>query len=311
MSIDSVYTDGVIAVKENALLKDKILKLCEGNAEEAFRVLTESGFGKSAEVSFPHEYEKLIAADERDLDGFIKEYSPSAAVTAYLLSSRDFHNLKAFLKAEMLGQSVDGMLAPDGLYSSEILKNCVKQGNFSSLEKRLKEVGEKVYDSFKEENATPLTGAEIGSLFAKAEFDYLFARCKRNRLLKKLLVKRADMLNVLSAFRTNDREYAANNYVSGGKLKPAQLEKLFFAESDRVISAFGNSEYLQFVKLCLQARENKLPCAEAERIYDGLEADFLAEHKYELEREQPFLYYVFRRRAENANVRILFVCLAA
>ena len=28
-------------------------------------------------------------------------------------------------------------------------------------------------------------------------------------------------------------------------------------------------------------------------------------------RNQPFLYYVFRRRAENADVRILFVCLLA
>ena len=35
----------MIAVREKGLLKDKILRLCELSVEEAFRSLTESGFG--------------------------------------------------------------------------------------------------------------------------------------------------------------------------------------------------------------------------------------------------------------------------
>ena len=50
---------------------------------------------------------------------------------------------------------------------------------------------------------------------------------------------------------------------------------------------------------------------EAERGLDSLETRLLAEHRYELKKTQPFLYYVFRRRAENANLRIVFVCLLA
>jgi vacuolar-type H+-ATPase subunit C/Vma6 len=30
-----------------------------------------------------------------------------------------------------------------------------------------------------------------------------------------------------------------------------------------------------------------------------------------MEGNHPFLYYVFRKRAENADVRIIFVCLGA
>ena len=41
---DATYTNGVIAVKEKYLLKDKIFKMCEGGAEEALRALTDSGF---------------------------------------------------------------------------------------------------------------------------------------------------------------------------------------------------------------------------------------------------------------------------
>ena len=54
-----------------------------------------------------------------------------------------------------------------------------------------------------------------------------------------------------------------------------------------------------------------MPLTAAERIAESYEAELLAARRYDLKRSQPFLYYVFRRRAENANVRILFVCLLA
>ena len=54
-----------------------------------------------------------------------------------------------------------------------------------------------------------------------------------------------------------------------------------------------------------------IPLTEAEREAASFETEFFAAGKYDLERNQPFLYYVFRRRAENANVRIVFVCLQA
>ena len=98
MAKDTLYTNGVIAAREKYLLKDKILKLCDLDAEEALRAVCESGFGKNAEVASVYEYEKLVAADEAAIDGFIREYSPSRAEAEYLLTGRDFHNAKAAVK---------------------------------------------------------------------------------------------------------------------------------------------------------------------------------------------------------------------
>ena len=41
------------------------------------------------------------------------------------------------------------------------------------------------------------------------------------------------------------------------------------------------------------------------------EAEYFAARRFELKKSEPFLYYAFRRRIENENVRILFVCLLA
>jgi hypothetical protein len=51
MALNVIYTNGVIAAKDKYLLKDKILRFCELSAEEAFRMLLESGFGGGADTT--------------------------------------------------------------------------------------------------------------------------------------------------------------------------------------------------------------------------------------------------------------------
>ena len=310
MSKDAVYTGGVIAVKENVLLKDKIFKLCETDAEEALRVITESGFGKGAEVDSAYGFETLIAAEERDLDEFVREYAPNTAVSAYIFAPRDFHNMKSLIKARNLGESAESMLAPEGAYTVKLLSECIEKADFSPLDKELASAAETVCGAGNDEgNTVVLSGSETGMIFEKAFFRYLARVCKRSGFLKKLIAKKADMLNILTALRSGSPEFAAKNFVDGGKLSRKRLEKLFGDDRERAARSFADTPYHAFVKVCFSAIEKGLPFTEAERLYESIETIELSKKKYELKNSEPFLYYVFRRHAEIANVRILFVCL--
>ncbi len=302
------YINGVIAAKEVNLLGDKISKLCDMTAEDAFRAVSESRFGTGAEAVSVYEYEKLLFADERDLDTFIREYAPTNAEKAYLLSPRDFHNAKAVFKARYVECDLEKMLAPEGLLSVEEIMRYIEEGNFKPLGKELSFACEKAATLFSEKNAV-VSGADVGAIFEKALFTRLKSACARNLTLKMLTAKKADMTDILTALRSKPPEYAANNYVLCGKLKPAQLEKLFVEDSEKAAHALDGTGYEKFLEICLEDKKNGLPLTRAELIRDNLEIDFLAERKYELKRTQPFLYYVLRRRAENANLKILFVCL--
>lgn len=306
MAKNLLYTNGVIAAREKYLLKDKILKLCEGGAEETFRTLTESGFGKGAEVGSVYDFEKLVTADEQSIDEFIREYAPSQAEQAYLLSERDFHNAKAILKAYCLHLEIEKLLAPEGLIPVRTITDCIKESNYAPLGAALSEAVEKAAKLFESEG--DVSGAEIGIIFEKARFKHLVKTCSRNGVLKKLITVRADMTNILTALRSTESEYAQKSYVEGGKLTVKQLDKLF---SDNPAKALEGTPYSEFLKKCLKDKAAGLPLTDAERVFESYETEFFAQRKYELEKAQPFLYYVFRRRAENANVRILFVCLLA
>lgn len=310
---DSVYTDGVIAVKENGLLKDKIIKLCDASAEEAFCTLIESGFGKGAEASSVYEFEKLVEADEREIDEFIREYAPTDAEREYFLSPRDFHNAKAIVKAEYLGTSADKMLAPEGLVPVSDISYAVKEGKYTELCDELGEAIEKAKKLFSDGDETKkdISGGDIGIIFDNALNARLTRVCGKNGLLKKLVAAKADMTNILTALRSQTPEYAATYYVCGGKLTVEQLSALFNEDMDKAAGAFAQTPYKDFVKTCLEQKAAQVPLTEAERLSDSFETDYLGARKYELKKSMPFLYYVLRRRAENADVRILLVCLLA
>ena len=308
MGKDLAYTNGVIAVREKYLLKDKILKLCETGAEDALRSLLESGFGKGVEITSVYDYEKLVAADEKSIDEFIGEYSPSKAETEYLLSPRDFHNAKALVKALYLNLDAEKLLAPDGLVPAAKMLEYIRENDLQPLNKELQEAIKAAVKLFEEDGAS---GAEIGVIFEKAQFAHLSSVCSKNLLLKKLISTKADMTNILTALRSDSEDYAKKCFVSGGKLNENQLLKLFEEDKAKAVLAFKNTPYYDFVKSCIDAKSAGLPLTQAEKVAESYEAEYFNAKKYELKRSQPFLYYVFRRRAENANVRILFVCLLA
>ena len=300
--LDPIFTNGVIAVKERSLLGDKILRFTEMTAEEVLRALHESGFGSGAEST---EGEAMCEAEERSLDAFIREYAPSNTELGFLLSPRDFHNAKALTKAAKLNTDAEKLLAPEGLVTVADISAAITKKDYSALGGELSEA---VRETVENEN---LTGAEIGAIFDVALYKHLYALCKKRKVLKKLLAGRVDRLNILTAMRAVDREFAEKLFVGGGTLGKKEFDLIFSEDKDISENALDKTAYKQFYALCLAAKERGLPFTEAERDVESFEVEHFAERKYELEGREPFLYYVFRRRAEIQNVRIILVCLNA
>ena len=308
--LDITYTNGVIAAREKYLLKDKISRFCELSAEEAFRALLESGFGGGAETAFSvYDYEKLILREEEKLEAFIREYAPSETERAYLLSPKDFHNAKALVKAKYLNVDAGQMLTGDGLIPVAELTSYIDANDYTELTKKNAYLADACKSAMESLQETP-SGAKVGEIFEKALYSYLFAVSKRKAVLKKLLQAKIDMTNILTAFRSVNEQTAKDKYLPFGTLKDTELARLF-DDGARAEKAFSKTPYAEFVKLCLRAKEQGLPMSQAEKLRDGYDVAFFAERKYDLQKTEPFLYYVYRRKTEQANVRIVFVCLLA
>ncbi len=311
MALDVTYTSGVIAVREKSLLKDKILRMAELNAEESFRMLLESGYGGGELVASVYDYEKLVVKEESLTDDFIREYSPTPTERAYFLAPRDFHNAKALLKADYLGESAEKFLAPEGEIPVKTLETAVKERDFSKLAERnpvLKRAMDRAVELFSEGEPS---GAEIGEVFEKAAAEYLFDVVKKNKTLRKLYAQKIDMSNILTTFRAGAYEIAESKYLPRGALSNATLKKLLSENREIAEAALKGTPYKAFADLCFQAKDKGLPLTSAEKLLESIETEYFHEKRFELKNKDPFLYYVLRRKTENANVRIVFVCKLA
>ena len=308
---DTTYTNGVISAKEKYLLKDKIARFCELSAEEAFRLLIESGYGGGASTaSSVYEYENLILAEEDSLDTFIREYAPSEVEKVYFLSPRDFHNAKALMKAAYLKSDAEKMLAPKGLIEIDLISSCVESGDFAPIKALNSYMGTACEEAktLLEENPS---GAKLGEIFEKAMYAYLYSVCKRKHILARILTAKADMTNILTALRCGEKTLAEEKYLPVGSLSVSQLANLFLEDSEKAVKSFAKTPYAEFVRVCFEAVTQNRPMTQAERMLAEYEAKTFEIRKFELTKNEPFLYYVHRRRMENANVRIVFVCLLA
>ncbi len=307
MAMDPTFTNGIIAVKEKYFLRDKLTRMCEMSAEDAFRLLIESGFGAGAGADSYHEYEALLEADEKDTDKFIRDFAPSAAEAEYLLAPRDFHNAKAIVKADIMGVPVDRMLAPEGNVPVEQIQQAYTSEDMDELpeemQKAFKEAREYLADGNRE-------GAEIGIIFDKALYRHLAAKCRRPATLKKFVAEKADMQNILTCMRSAGMDYARKYLLAGGTLKERKLAKLFESE-DEGMKAMSGTGLESFARLCYDAKAEKKPLSDAEKVLESYETDALAKNRFDLKAGEPFLYYIFRRRAENENVRIVMASLIA
>ncbi len=308
--VDVGYTNGVIAVREKYLLKDKLARLCELNAEDSFRALLDSNFGGGAETTTNvYEFEKLIEVEEERVDEFINTYAPSFTEKAYLLVERDFHNAKAFVKSRYLNVDASRMLCSDGLIKKEELRSIIEKGSVAELRQKNSFLASAIEECLALEEK--VSGIKIGEIFERATYGYLFELIKHKPMLKKLLTAKADMTNILIAFRCEREEQVKEKWLPFGSLKIAQLTLLLSGDWEKIKGEFTQTPYLEFVKQCVSAKEKGLPQTDAENIRDSYDTAFFEKRKYELQKAEPFLYYVYRRRAENNNVRILYVCLLA
>ena len=111
------------------------------------------------------------------------------------------------------------------------------------------------------------------------------------------------MTNLLTAYRSQDEQGFLSAFIDGGRLK---ADEVFAARGEGWKEGKAYRLYPTFLQLCRTAQERGLPLTMPEKYRDEYDVEKLSENRFELKANEPFLYYVLRRKAENANVRIIF-----
>lgn len=202
------YALGRISVLSTQLLTAaQLRRIAEASTtKEAMKLLLETGYGENVAT------EQEIALGEIDFiirDQLqltrkrIRELTPDAELTGLFLLPVDTHNLKALLKARLLGTSADNILREGGNFDLSLLKDMVQTKYYEDLPPvYCKTLDQIEADLAREADPFRLSALLDGAMFRQAK--EVLDRKKENGFIRNYFSLWADYQNTISLIRAQN-----------------------------------------------------------------------------------------------------------
>lgn len=303
--VDSFFSNARAVSQENYLLgKDRLNRMidCE-TAEEAYKILLESGFGNGT-VGSCADFENLISAEMQKFRSFLDETCVNGAFKSFLLIKNDYHNAEAFIRSKYLNVRAEDFTVQDGLIEKSVLKGYILSDKYDSLPKSLKTALINIDEAFVSGNAS---GFFVSSEIKKALYSEYKKICKGD--LKKILEVKADAVNIGAVLRSDNYEQAKKNFVCGGSVSEVTLKKLSEAPEEQLKSLVKDIKSELDILSAVEDVIMGKPLTELEREADGYALKYFKKFKYSADGDYPYMLYCYYKLNEIENVRIIMVGL--
>lgn len=303
------FATGRIRALEAKLLSQAHFQrlLDTADAAEAWRALAEAGYSKAAESRL-EQYEEVLNNELRQLYALLASLSPVPERTAWLQRRYDFHHLKAYLKAKLLGEDpTESVLDGVGTIPPKLIEVSVNTGIWSALPEELSRAGERAMREYEHSKlAQALDTIVDGELFA-----YWKGVSMGHPFWETLIAIWADLLNLRSLVRAKlmgrDRVFASRVLVAAGSLEVSQLLTLMEASLETWADELRHTPYTDVLSRGLTYWGERRSLALFEKLSDDFVMNFLKQAKLTLYGAEPLIAYALAKETELKNIRIVLV----
>ena len=306
MSKHKIYPFAVAVVrsKENNLVsKDKLMQMAEApTAEDALRILSESGYGTLAPGEI-HDFEKLLSARLSDAYRSLAGLIPDDKLVDIFLYKNDYHNIKVLIKQTVSGTDGSAYLIDGGTVSLDTLKAAFEERKFTDLP----DLDIAAVNEAMEEYAKTKDGRYIDLILDRACFKTMAeaAQKSKNDYVIGYVERLADVTNIKTFIRIKRRgknfKIFEDAYVSGGSLDLETFAEAY--ESDNPEAVLTGRGYDQVCKDFMTESFTKF-----EKNCDDFIMSYVKDARYKSLTPEPIVGYIIGKETEIKCVRIIMTC---
>lgn len=307
---DYAYASARIRAKETRLLKrshfDRMLDA--SNADEAYKVLTESEYGISGKsIASVFAYEELLADEMKKCYMLLLEITPQAEVVRAFQRRHDYFNIKVLLKSEFSGKDTPDVLMDTGTIDKEALKVMIRERDHSELAPIMQEAVDQTRELFSKTQDPQI----VDIILDKASYHQMAIDFKE--IDSPFLHRLADLITDTTNIKMFIRARSLNkswDFIQRILLKDGTIpEKLYFESSDKSIDDFAEeikgSEYADAVAKGWEMSKSRRDSSELEKQLDNYIMEYIQGAKLVTMGVEPLIAYLFAKEAEIRNVRII------
>lgn len=309
---------GRISVLSTHLLSaSQLRRIAEaGSTKEAQKLLLETGYGENAAT------EQELATGEIDLiirgqlqltRKRIKELTPDPELTGLFLLPVDTHNIKALLKARLLGTSADEILRDGGNFPLDTLKDMIQTKYYEDMPPVYRDTLNEIESELGRE-ADPLVFSAMvdGAMFrhAKAIMD---AKHEKG-FIRAYFSLWADSQNTLSLIRAQNLHWELSQLrlvlVDAGEIPRTVFEECLDTPPEqlgaRLNQGAHGADLVQAINEFAQTGDLGII---ARRMQEG-KMQIIRLAKWETDSLGPIVGYLYAREVEAEALRLIFGALA-
>ena len=309
---------GRISVLSTHLLSaSQLRRIAEaGSTKEAQKLLLETGYGENAAT------EQELATGEIDLiirgqlqltRKRIKELTPDPELTGLFLLPVDTHNIKALLKARLLGTSADDILRDGGNFPLDTLKDMIQTKYYEDMPPVYRDTQNEIESELGRE-ADPLVFSAMvdGAMFrhAKAIMD---AKHEKG-FIRAYFSLWADFQNTLSLIRAQNLHWELSQLrlvlVDAGEIPRTVFEECLDTPPEqlgaRLNQGAHGADLVQAINEFAQTGDLGII---ARRMQEG-KMQIIRLAKWETDSLGPIVGYLYAREVEAEALRLIFGALA-
>lgn len=309
---------GRISVLSTHLLSaSQLRRIAEaGSTKEAQKLLLETGYGENAAT------EQELATGEIDLiirgqlqltRKRIKELTPDPELTGLFLLPVDTHNIKALLKARLLGTSADEILRDGGNFPLDTLKDMIQTKYYEDMPPVYRDTLNEIESELGRE-ADPLVFSAMvdGAMFrhAKAIMD---AKHEKG-FTRAYFSLWADFQNTLSLIRAQNLHWELSQLrlvlVDAGEIPRTVFEECLDTPPEqlgvRLNQGAHGADLVQAINEFAQTGDLGII---ARRMQEG-KMQIIRLAKWETDSLGPIVGYLYAREVEAEALRLIFGALA-
>lgn len=302
----------IFALENKLLSRDRVERMVEApSAAEALKVLSETEYAAGiSELDGPHDYEKLLSEEVRRVHNFFQTITPDPEITNLFFLKYDFHNLKVLLKSRYLGRDQDEFLiTAGGTLPLEILKEAIKDGDYSELPHYIGEALEQIDEAM----GFKMDPQKMAVILDRAMYQHIFDVCrnKKNDFALDYFTLQADLINIKSFLRVRKIDETFE-FLKGLLLPSSQLGEDFFLTAmqepvENIADRLRNTKYGKVVGQGVEEYIKTGSLSAYERLMDDFLLDYVKAARWNPLGIEPIIGYLLAKENEVRIIRIIMV----
>ena len=304
------YASGLIRAKEPKLLgTGQFNRMLDApSAEDAYKVLTEAGYGLGGgSTASVFAYERLLSDEMIKCFRLLLEIAPDPEVIRAFQRRYDYFNVKVLLKAELSGQETPPILLETGTIGPDAISRYIRERDYSQFTLLMKEAVAEVYDVF----ARMKDPQMVDLILDRASYRQ-FADDLRNidsPFLQGIAEYMVDMTNIKMFIRARSLkkswDFIKKLLLDAGTI----AEEVYFKNSsgtpEDFIEAIRSTRYGDAVQKGWELVRSGKNSSGLEKALDDLFMSYIRGAKLVTMGVEPLIAYLFAKEAEIRNVRMI------